>query len=201
MAIAWGVLVPLAIGASLARNLLPEGVWFVMHRALNGLALLFNLVGFAIAIHLINKSTGPGQSPKHFQEIDHRTVGLVVFILAMMQAGVAFFRPSSHHQNAPNDAKDETENTQDHQVVANTQSDSNQHNSSKSLVRTAWELKHRFVGAALIALSWYNIHTGIDLYTERFGQGDTDVTLVFWVVVGAVTGLLAVATVLSKSRK
>lgn len=201
MAIAWGLLVPLAIGVSLARNLLPDGMWFVLHRGLNGLALLFNVVGFAIAVRLINDSTAPDQSPKHFQDVNHRTIGLVVFLVAMLQAGVAFFRPSNPHAPPEKDAKNAPENTAEFQMTETNHSDSPaKAEDGKPFIRTAWELKHRFIGAALLGLSWYNVHSGIDLYEERFGESDTDAVLVFWIVVGAIAGLIGVATLLSKTK-
>jgi hypothetical protein len=40
MAAAWGVMVPLAVGASLLRSWLPEGLWFRLHLALNAIVSL-----------------------------------------------------------------------------------------------------------------------------------------------------------------
>ena len=194
MAFAWGLFVPLAIGVSLARNLLPDGMWFVLHRGLNAAALLYNIVAIAIAIYLINDSTAPGQSPKHFQENNHRTIGLVVFLLAFVQAMVAIFRPSHHHAKP-----DDVEKEGDAQATGETTGASHE-NEGKPFVRTLWEIKHRVVGAGLIALSWYNVHTGIDLFEERFGENGADANLVFWVIVGVLTALVGAATILSKSR-
>ncbi|KAL7580488.1 hypothetical protein ACA910_003620 [Epithemia clementina (nom. ined.)] len=103
-AIAWGILVPLAIGASLIRQVLidivgwSEGSWFQLHRGLNVLAALLTVAAFAIAVRAINQGTGDDSDPDHFDgDISlHRRVGLIIFILTLMQAINGALRPSAH---------------------------------------------------------------------------------------------------------
>jgi hypothetical protein len=196
MATAWGALIPLGIGASLARNLFPDGLWFVIHRGLNGLALLFNIAGFAIAVYCISDSPGV----KHFQDETHYVVGLIVFVVAMLQGIAAMFRPSLHktdtNSSSGKDIANTHHGTSEELQTPSTNDDSNSH--GKTTLRTIWEVKHRLVGVALLGLAWYNLQSGVELFDQRFGD---DYTLAVWILVGVVAGIVGISTLMSKSRK
>lgn len=97
-AIAWGILVPLAVGSSLIRNILEaiglsKGSWFQIHRGLNSLAVLLTIVSFSIAVYIFNKE---GED-EHFSEETHHTLGLIIFIFALLQALNGMLRPHLPH--------------------------------------------------------------------------------------------------------
>merc|ERR1712154_482067 len=70
----------------------------------------------------------------------------------------------------------------------------------KSIIRIAFEIGHRVIGAALIVLSFYNIDSGLKRYSLFFGT-DTTLNTVFYGWIGAFLGAVAVATLYSKSLK
>lgn len=79
-AVAWGILVPLAIGSSIIRETLeslglPKGAWFQLHRGLNTIAALLTICAFGIAVHLIQDA-----GRDHFTGGTHLTLGLVIFV-------------------------------------------------------------------------------------------------------------------------
>jgi DMSO/TMAO reductase YedYZ heme-binding membrane subunit len=93
--IAWAILVPLAIGSSMLRKELvragfSEGFWFQLHRALNLTAAILTIIAFAIAVHVIREEDG--KSP--WKEYTHFIVGLVIFLVTLLQAMLALFSPT-----------------------------------------------------------------------------------------------------------
>ena len=88
MALAWGVLCPLAIGASLCRHLLPEGIFFQIHRALNSLVIILTVIALGLAVKATNI-----EGLDHFTEEKHRKLGLVIVLLAFMQGVGGALRP------------------------------------------------------------------------------------------------------------
>lgn len=95
MAIAWGVLGPLAIGAAILRSLVGS-YWYKIHFYLNLLCVLSTIVGFSLAVAAIQMEEKP-----HFtrtagrgdEEQVHHIVGLAIFIIVILQSIVAYFRP------------------------------------------------------------------------------------------------------------
>lgn len=82
MALAWAILIPLGIGSSLLRSLLPSGgIWFQLHRGLNVLGIVLVMSGFGIAVNVMNSDGGT----EHFTGNRHRTLGLVVTMFAFFQ--------------------------------------------------------------------------------------------------------------------
>ena len=62
-------------------------------------------------------------------------------------------------------------------------------------LRKLWSLQHRLLGFCLIGVCWYNIHRGIVLYEDRFGDILTDrsTTAIFW---GGMIGFVIIVFVL-----
>ncbi len=86
--LAWGVLLPISVNASLFRNLHPIGsLWFKCHRA-------FNTTAFAlfVALFLIALSYTMKEGTSNFNN-SHGRMGLVMLILTTFQMLFGIFRP------------------------------------------------------------------------------------------------------------
>jgi hypothetical protein len=175
-AIAWGLLSPLAIAASVLRRFFPgQDTWYKVHRALNMMAVLFTMVSFVLAVVAVNQETPPGAPADHFDD-GHRLYGLVIFILAMLQAIGGAARPHLPEKPEPSDAVDgESKTVPD----------------SKSFARIFWEIGHRVIGLGILCFCWYQVQLGIKDYGEDYNDDDTGAALpVFWAVVGTMGSLI-----------
>jgi hypothetical protein len=225
MAVSWGILVPLAIGSSLLRDMLclPPGVWLTLHMSLNMFAILCMVVSFSIAVYATNEKTADGEDPKHFTDLKHGTIGLVIFLLAFMQAIIGMARPHGPKKPAtlvevPNDVEGaaektaemvadsagELERTQRSQHSNDSSDDEGAKSSSKvserSIARRIWEYKHRITGLSLLGLSWYNCDAGLELYAERYGA-DHDFSHAFWGGTAGLSGLICILYAVQIARR
>ncbi|KAL7580500.1 hypothetical protein ACA910_003630 [Epithemia clementina (nom. ined.)] len=156
-AVAWGILVPLAIGASLIRKILirigmPPSAWFQIHRGLNLLAAILTLIAFSLAVKGINDKA----DAEHFDNSvnKHPRTGLVIFILTMGQALNGLLRPHihpasiekdkeeneaqihvpgerKHHEETSNSAEEDPRTPANHVAVAKSNNHSSNNNHSK----------------------------------------------------------------------
>lgn len=187
-AAAWAILVPLAVGASLIRSLLeymglPKGLWFSIHRGLNMIAAILTICSFAIAVYVFNEQ--PGST--NFTELTHHTLGLVIFILTLLQAISGMCRPHLPHSNLPTvhiDADYESN-------LAFEEAPKAAPAGAKSTKRIVWEYGHRIVGVAILGMAWWEVQDGISLFLERFPDS-YDLTPVFWAVVGSISAVVAI---------
>ena len=145
-----------------------QGLWFEVHRAFNSLAIALTIIAFALVVNALNATQ---VEPNHFQPLEgrgsigkHKTIGLVVFILAIIQGVGGIMRP---HLPDKNDDGSDVE--------------------PKSSVRVIWEFVHKGSGYAILAMAWYQCHSGLKLYAQNF-QAD-DFTDVFWGVTGAIAAI------------
>ena len=186
-AVAWAILVPLAVGASLIRSLLefmglPKGMWYSIHRGLNMIAAILTICSFAIAVYLFNEQPGA----TNFTELTHHTLGLVIFILTLLQAMSGIFRPHLPHANLPTVHIDaDYESNLEMEESPKTQP------APKSTQRVMWEYGHRIVGVAILAMAWWEIQDGIALFLQRFPDA-YNFTTVFWAVVISITSIFAI---------
>lgn len=161
-AIAWGFLAPLAISSSLCRHLIPKaGLWFQIHFYANILVLLLTVIAFALAVRAIQATEGGNHfQPGHGPLEKHKTIGLVVFIVVVLQAMGGIMRPHPAEQN------------------------------QKTTIRTLWEFVHKGSGITLLAMGLYQCHSGMVLYFERFQiLNDSPYITAFWAVAGILAGL------------
>jgi DOMON domain len=195
MAVSWAILVPLAVGSSILRGLLPlhEGQWFQIHRGLNGFGLTLTIIGFAIAVYCV--ADEDGKSAKHFQEITHYKIGLVVFIFALLQALSGFFRPHLPTKEAPVvvDNEPEVEAAGECPPEPDTR-----HTTKKSKARVTFEYQHRILGATTIGLAWYNCDTGLKAYNDRYQGKDLEGAL--WAVIAVIAATIIVLSVYKRMR-
>lgn len=185
MGLAWGVFVPLAIGASMARKLLPgndkkQALWFQLHRGLNILAVVFTIIGFSVAVAAFQE-----EGNSHFSDGIHTPMGLVLFLAMLMQATLGFLRPAA--PTSAQKAQDDTPSNQDAEEEV----------LKKTKKRKLWEYGHRFVGIALFGLSWFVAYTGIEEFEEYYLK---DVFPIFYGVFGSVTGLVILLAIVARFR-
>lgn len=165
MGTAWVLLIPVGVGVSVFRSFIPgNGTWFKMHRALNGTGLLMMIVGFSIAVYIIQSS-----GLTHFtQQIPHRLTGLIITIFGFIQGMWGAFRPHAPHAPAKTDEGEESPEPE-----------------PKTTARVLFEYGHRILGVALLGTAWYNTSVGLDLFSGRFGT--QDLSLAMWIVVAILT--------------
>jgi hypothetical protein len=219
MAVSWGILVPLAIGSSMLRDTLclAPGVWLTIHLSLNMFAILCMIVSFGIAVYATNANTADGEDPNHFSDLKHRTIGLVIFLLAFVQAASGMMRPSGPKKPAapvevPKDVEETfdmvNESSDEFERTFNSNDDSSDDEVSsngkasggKSVARRIWEYKHRIMGLGLLGLSWYNCDSGLELFAERYGENN-DVSGAFWGVTSGLAGLICILYVVQIARR
>jgi hypothetical protein len=185
-AFAWGAVCPMAIMAGIFRQIIPgDTLWLNIHRGLNSLVLLLTLAAVIIAVVAINNDVPDGFEAKHFNadlSDGHRLIGLIIFILVLVQVIIGIFRP--------------------HPPKMDGQDNEGASPEEKSSMRVAWETGHRLLGIVLLSLSWYQIQLGIKWYNEIFNDGDSDTALdAFWGTVVTLSMIIAVGLVLRLIRK
>jgi hypothetical protein len=166
--IAFGVLTPLAISASLLRDFIPQ-IWLKFHMAFNVLTVCMTLAAFGIAVAALKKTMPKGEDTGHFStSVPHRTVGLVLAIIVVLQALGGMLRP-----HKPKDDE------------------------KKSNVRTVWEIGHKLFGFGLLGATAWQVQEGIKLYRIRFPDAK-DLKPAFWGVWGGILGVAFVGHVYSR---
>jgi len=214
MAIAWGLCAPLAIGASILRTSFArlgisndKGLWFKIHLYMNIGTTLLTLAGFIVAV-----AAKKQQGVENF-ETTHAKFGLAIFTMVLAQGIAGFLRPGlpkpkssstsiGDEESDPNhmkkDSLDDNNTERDpsspmHATIE-TSSPARPEN-SKTKVRVAWEWGHRLLGLGLLAMAWYNCHTGI-VYASTLWDESFDNAAAFWGVVGGLTSFIVVARVI-----
>ncbi|KAG7373369.1 DOmon domain containing protein [Nitzschia inconspicua] len=169
--IAWGLLSPLAIAASVLRKLFDGPLWFQIHRSLNILVVVSTIIAFGLAVAAINQETPEGASPQHFNPDPnpHKLVGLVIFIIAIVQALLGIFRP--HVPEA---------------------------GQKKSSARVGWEILHRCLGFICLGMAIYQVQSGIKIYLNIFNSSADYILTIFWTVIGCILGAMVLGFVAIK---
>lgn len=195
MGLAWGIMVPLAIGASLVRAILFPGtpVWYTVHHSLNFLAVLCTTVGMALGIAAIQQ-----EGKTHMIATFHAKAGLALFILAVLQAMMGYVKPPAPSAAATALAsKADVDDERDAQAELETVSQDSARKQQqlrnpysnaparKTWQRTLWEWKHRILGATLWGLAWYASSTGCHEFQTKYAQ---NVFPIFWGVFCSVSG-------------
>ncbi|SCZ96807.1 BZ3500_MvSof-1268-A1-R1_Chr4-1g06740 [Microbotryum saponariae] len=134
--------------------------WFPLHVAFNSLAVILMIVAFGTAVYV----TGGG-----FSDATHYSVGLAIFIIILVQAGLGY---GAHLTRRPDLASGARLPTL----------------TGKSTVRHV----HNLLGLALIALAYYNVHEGFERWTldsDAATKVPKAVTVVYWILLGVGAGL------------
>jgi uncharacterized protein YihD (DUF1040 family) len=95
MAIAWGLVGPLAIGSGILRRLVGSN-WYKIHFYLNMMCVVMTIAGFILAVVAINMEAKPhftrGDSQDEQEQV-HHNAGLAIFIIVILQSVAGYFRP------------------------------------------------------------------------------------------------------------
>lgn len=124
MVIAWGFLAPFGSLLPRMKWLLPKGQWFKLHWKVQGLAILLSTIGLIVVI--------PSVEPGYHFSGTHKSIGLVVSILALVQPAIAYFRPDK-----PNPGE------------------------AATFIRNLWRFKHAVLGCTLLGLTLWQVLTGV----------------------------------------
>jgi hypothetical protein len=209
--LAWAILVPLAVCSSMLRKELvkagfSERFWFQLHRALNLTAAALTIIAFALAVFIIRAQDGSA----HLREDPHFLVGTVIFAASMIQVTLALFRPhlpNAHKKENKEYATSEFEMTVEFKMDVENKAGKIAKESTetaavekKSLKRRAWEINHRIFGVSLLAMAWWQIHSGWILFEEEdFGGRDNGSA--FLGVAGGIMGVAVIGKVVQKVRE
>ena len=157
--IAWAFLSPIAVASAFLRSLFPNDWWFMVHLCCNTMSFVLVVTCFILAV--VNIERQEMFSNPHF------ITGWVILFLSTLQVVVGYFRPHMEKNEEPLRVAD---------VVTRT---------FKSLgagsIRAMWEVAHKFVGLTLLALSLWQMDTGIYLFYLNFGVSYRQA---YWVWIG-----------------
>eukprot|EP00986_Skeletonema_menzelii_P006467 scaffold2469_cov149-Skeletonema_menzelii.AAC.2 len=152
--IIFGLLVPSAISSAFFRDLIP-GYWIYIHVVLN--VTTFAMTFFSVGIAFATMNGMGDASEGHMKEV-HHIVGLLLLLLVSFQTANGFLRPPREFI---------TDDLNDHTPGAIHRSQ------MKSLTtRTLWYLSHAGCGLLIFALGTYQVHSGMGLFSKRFGTTD-----------------------------
>ena len=213
--LAWAVLAPTAIASSWLRKLLSNygGLWFKIHMYANVLVFVMTVVSFALALVLVSDENKP-----HFVGT-HEAMGLAIMLLATFQSTNGFFRPPAapkddisktsrlsalglQNYNGDPDQDDEL-GTEVSWVPPPPPPPGTSTDKSASLspseikktkiVRTVWETLHKMLGYFLLFIGLWQVGSGIELYSAKFGT--PDLSYVYWWCIGALAFVVLALTV------
>ena len=188
-----------------------------MHLSLNMFASLCMVVSFGIAVYATNLSTAGGENSNHISDLKHGKVGLVIMLLAFMQAAIGMMRPSGPKKPAtPVEVLKDIEGAGEMVAVSSDKLERTVHSDDdsldievssnakttgdKSIARRIWEYKHRIMGLFLLVLSWYNCDSGLGLFAERYGENNA-LSGAFWGVTGGLAGLICILYAVQIARR
>eukprot|EP00531_Pseudo-nitzschia_arenysensis_P011758 CAMPEP_0116132728 /NCGR_PEP_ID=MMETSP0329-20121206/9713_1 /TAXON_ID=697910 /ORGANISM="Pseudo-nitzschia arenysensis, Strain B593" /LENGTH=221 /DNA_ID=CAMNT_0003627283 /DNA_START=160 /DNA_END=825 /DNA_ORIENTATION=- len=213
MAIAWGILVPLAIGSVFLRNhialLKTNARWLRVHHSLATLAAILTGAGYAVAIMAESRDEdGRFAENERFDDDFHSLVGIVILALVFIQIIAGFVRPKPVVVPVENNTEEVFEDEEKHAQDSNEMDQADRNDGSDATTTTTtsttttkfktwsfrklWEYTHRLFGMLLIGLAWFNCHTGFFLFAEYYGPIDNLLKL-FWGVTGSLSVTIAAA--------
>lgn len=217
MGLAWGLLAPLAIAAAVLRGAFErvggpkhKGTWFQVHMILNVLVLFLTIAGFIVAVVAKNEQSIDGVKAV---KSTHGKMGLAILVFVAVQCIAAQFRPalpksnnsktmdeSPEHESSDNLERTERSNTNNgnDSTAVLEELKVEETNAKKSCLRVAWEVLHRLTAVALLAIAWYNCHTGIQ-WSAIILEDYNDWSGAFWGVVGGIFAAMTIGEIFLKA--
>ena len=194
-ALAFGLLVPLAISSALFRDRMPD-LWIYVHVGINSVVFVLAVVGVAVAMVNMHSMGVPWEG--HMKEM-HHVAGLSLLMIVSFQAANGFLRP-------PREFVDGVPSPTDGGVgfgvggVPTLRSRMDAF-AFRPTLRGLWRLVHKSTGLLVFGLGAYQVRGGLGLYAGRYGTpdyGDAFVWYVCWLV--GVVGFAKFWTVWSRRK-
>lgn len=139
---------PLAVTTAWFRTLVPSS-WIYIHVFANVSSFFMILLSFIFAVTAMSMST----SPKHFSD-PHHIVGLIILMLVTFQVMNGFLRP-------PVEKRDPyAMETKIAGIIT-----------LPGTARELWKILHKCVGAFVLAMGFWQLKAGMDLYAADFQVG------------------------------
>jgi len=154
-AFAWCVCAPFAVATAWFRRLVPTG-WIYMHVLANVTCFFMTLLAFIVAVI----ATGMNSTTAHFSK-SHHGVGLVMMIFTTIQVMNGFMRPPIE--------KVSIYNGEPEGIIPRSP-------------RAIWHAVHKCSGMLLLALSIFQVKSGLTLYSELFGT--KNILPIYWTTLG-----------------
>jgi hypothetical protein len=154
-AMAWSLFAPFSIATAWFRRLIPFS-WIYLHVAGNLTCFFLTLAGFIIAV----VETSKNSQVSHFSKSHHLT-GLVMMILVTFQVLLGFARPPSQRVEDGDNKKEVKKDPRS--------------------PRSIWRTLHRTTGVTLLALSVYQIFSGLSLFADNFEK--KSFLTFYWVII------------------
>jgi len=187
----FGAMMPLAILASALRKYLNQKImnkelWYIIHSGFNYTSAVLVVVLF---IYIVMGKNGVNAS--HFTNA-HEIIGLIVIILVPMQVLLGTFRttPAVHAPSSKNDEEDDDDENAD----KFTEDDSKKN----CLSRAQWYILHALLGTSIVAISMYQLQSGIYHYDQIYDSGTF--TALFWTWFVVVILILLLTSISARAR-
>lgn len=180
------VVLPMALVSAWFRTLIPR-FWIYIHVICNMLAAFFVTISIASAFGGVILRSKDASEVDHahagHMSIVHHWIGLVLFIILLIQVISGFNRPPLEPVN-----EDDSENSDN---------DYGKRSCCCGIIplpsdaRATWHCFHYITALVIIGMSLYQLQSGLRLFTTEYGTGNTETALiVFWVWVGIIAALL-----------
>jgi len=196
----FGFLMPLAVLAPKLRNVLNckvknKELWFIIHMTLNSLNYILFIILVSVAINA--KISLQSQHFKH----PHEVVGVLMLLIMTIQVVGAICRPH------PIPEAKEVDHEEEVIIIADAHEDSSAKVKldSHSAIRAHWERQHLICGIAILAMSMYQLRTGLDLFNGLYEmRGYKRLLRIYYawaVVVGLILSFVLFTGVKAKFKK
>jgi len=173
--LAFAVVIPAALASAWFRSLMPKW-WIYVHVLSNCAAVFFTTVSVATAfggmVMRENSSGGYEYNTSHMS-IGHHWVGLVLFLMVLFQVVNGFRRP-------PVEAKEDPTVTDIYAEPAPPKKMYCFCVPAPTTTRDKWKAVHVVTALTVIALTLYQLSSGLSLYTTEYGGNKRAALALFW---------------------
>lgn len=192
-AIVFGILMPIAIFASIFREFLKDK-WFKIHALLMMISTVLVMALAALA-HKATNDLKDGQ----FRNT-HEVVGVIVVLVIYLQVLAAIFRP--HPPSSTPKLVEDPASTGNTSILPTTtttdektillQKESTQQKRLPLSIREIWQVAHKSIGLSILLIGGLQMKTGLSLYSDMYGMNES-LNTIYYVWVGIMILFLLIA--------
>ena len=182
-ALIFGLFIPTSISSALFRDQIPT-YWIYLHVCLN--VIVFAMTFFTVGIAFATMNGMGTASEGHFKEM-HHIIGLLLLMLVSWQTANGFLRPPREF------VTDDEQDTTPGAIIRSTIQD------RSMTARTLWYLAHCLSGLCIFSLGIYQVKTGLQLFSMRYGTADWG--LVYIGYISWLVGVIIVAKLYMKWKE